>query len=488
MTQVLNQSADVTEVHKPSTTLAGARISDLTRSDKFKIVDEQLDLLLRGRRSGLINVSDLLRRVRDALESNLDEYWVVGEISNARVAPSNHFYFTLKDKRGAINAVMFKSAFTRLRFKITDGMEVIVRGRVSIFDSRGALQLYAEEMEPRGAGALQVAFEQLKRRLQAEGLFEQSRKRPLPYLPRVIGIVTARRGAGLADMLRGILDRYPKMHLLFRPAKVQGDGAADEICAAIADLNRDGRAEVMIVGRGGGSLEDLWAFNQEKVARAIAQSVIPIISAVGHEVDFTIADFVADLRAPTPTAAAHLVAPNHAELKERIANIEAAMNAVMDREISGLRERLDDFAGRLRHPRALLAEARENVAGLELELASAVASRIAGEYHVVRNLAHRLRGPAAMVRETRTAVERLSLRLTRGTHGVLENRRRSLAAMAGKLDALSPLKVLERGYGVVFNARDGRAVLDAATVRIDDALEIRLAKGRLTARTIASSS
>ncbi|MDO8432903.1 MAG: exodeoxyribonuclease VII large subunit [Candidatus Binatus sp.] len=451
-------------------------------------MDGQLDLVLRGRRSGLISVSDLLRRVRDALESNLDEYWVVGEISNARLAPSNHFYFTLKDQRGAISAVMFKSAFTRLRFKITDGMEVIVRGRVSIFDSRGALQLYAEEMEPRGVGALQVAFEQLKRRLEAEGLFEQARKRPLPYLPRVVGIVTARGGAGLADMLRVMLDRFPNLRVLFRPAKVQGAGAADEIAAAIADLNRDGRAEVLIVGRGGGSLEDLWAFNEEKVARAIARSAIPVISAVGHEVDFTIADFVADLRAPTPTAAAHLVVPNHAELKERIANIEAAMRAVMEREISSLRETVDDFAGRLRHPRGLLLEARERIAGLDAELAGAITSRIAGEYRVVQNLSQRLRGPAAMIRELRAAIERINDRLTRGAQSALESRRRAVGAMAGKLDALSPLKVLERGYSVVINSRDGRAVLDAATVQIGDSLDITLAKGRLGARATARSS
>ena len=448
----------------------------------------QLDLMLRGHRAGLISVSDLLRMVRDALESNLDEYWVVGEVSNARVAPSNHFYFTLKDKRGAINAVMFKSVFTRLRFKVTDGMEVIVRGRVSIFDSRGALQFYAEEMEPRGVGALQVAFEQLKRRLEAEGLFEQVRKRPLPYLPRVVGIVTARSGAGLHDMLRVMLDRFPRLHVLFRPATVQGPGAADEIAAAIADLNRDGRAEVLIVGRGGGSLEDLWAFNEEKVARAIARSAIPIISAVGHEVDFTIADFVADLRAPTPTAAAHIVVPSYAELNERIANIEAAMCSVMDREVSRLRETVDDLADRLRHPRAALADARERIAQMGVELAGAVDARIAGERRQVSHLSLRLRGPAAMVRELRRGTERLANRIARGAHGALESRRRSLGALAGKLDALSPLKVLDRGYSVVVNSRDGRAVLEAATVQIDDQLDIRLAKGRLTARATAKSS
>src|SRR3984957_17377462 len=197
----------------------------------------QLNLSLRGHRSGLISVSDLVRMVRDTLDAGLGEGWVGGEISNARLAPSSHLYFTLKDERSAISVVMFKSAFNRMRFKVTDGMEVIVRGRVQVFEQRGALQLYAEEMEPRGVGALQVAFEQLKRRLEAEGLFDKARKRPLPYLPRTIGIVTALGGAGLRDMLRILFDRFPNVRVIFRPAKVQGDGAAEEIARAIADLN-----------------------------------------------------------------------------------------------------------------------------------------------------------------------------------------------------------------------------------------------------------
>ena len=329
----------------------------------------QLDLSLRGHRAGLITVTDLVRRVRDALDATLSEGWVVGQISNARLAPSNHLYFTLKDSRSAINAVMFKTAFNRLRFKVVDGMEVIVRGRVQVYEQRGSLQLYAEEMEPRGVGALQVAFDQLKRRLEAEGLFDRARKRPMPFLPRRIGIVTALGGAGLRDMLRILFDRFPSVHVIFRPAKVQGDGSAYEIAEAIADLNRDGRAEVMIVGRGGGSLEDLWAFNEELVARAIFRSAIPVISAVGHEVDYTIADFVADLRAPTPTAAAQMVVPSLDELKERVELLDAALASVMARDLSSRRESVDDLAERIRHPRSIVAEARERVAGLEAELA-----------------------------------------------------------------------------------------------------------------------
>jgi len=403
-------------------------------------MDGQLDLSIRGReRPGPISVSDLVRMVRDALDASLGEHWVVGEISNARLAPSNHFYFTLKDARSAISVVMFKSAFKRMRFKAADGMEVIVRGRVQIFEQRGALQLYAEEMEPRGAGALQVAFEQLKRRLEAEGLFDRARKRAMPYLPRRIGIVTARGGAGLRDMLRILFDRFPNLQVIFRPAKVQGDGAAQEIADAIADLNGDGRAEVLIVGRGGGSLEDLWAFNEEVVARAIFRSAIPVISAVGHEVDYTIADFVADARAPTPTAAAQMVVPSQAELSERIASLGASLASVMQRELSGRRESIDDLAARIRHP-------------------------------------------DAMVREMRLAASRLGNSLVRGTRSALDGRRRQLGAIAGRLDALSPLKVLNRGYAVVINRTNSRAVLDAATVKLDDELDIRLARGRLRAR------
>ena len=447
----------------------------------------QLNLSLRGYRTGLITVSDLVRMVRDALDASLGEGWVVGEISNARLAPSNHFYFTLKDSRSAINCVMFKSAFQRMRFKVIDGMEVIVRGRVQVFEQRGTLQLYAEEMEPRGVGALQVAFEQLKRRLEAEGLFDRARKRAIPFLPRRIGIVTALGGAGLRDMLRILFDRFPSMHVIFRPARVQGDGSAQEIAEAIADLNRDGRAEVLIVGRGGGSLEDLWAFNEEIVARAIFRSLIPVISAVGHEVDYTIADFVADLRAPTPTAAAQMVVPSLDELRERVESLGASLASAMERDLSARRESVDDLSERIRHPDGIMAEARECVARLHAELAQVASTQIAERRRSVRELRLRLRSPDAMVRDMRLRTSRLGNNLLHGAASALETRRRQLGAMAGRLDALSPLKVLDRGYAVVINKTDSRAVLDAATVKFDDELDIRLAKGRLSARATGRS-
>ena len=468
----------------------------------------QLDFAFRAGRGAMIKVSDLVRRIRDTLDENLGEFWVVGEVSNARLAPSNHFYFTLKDDRASISVVMFRLAFQRVRFKITDGMEIVVRGRVSLFDQRGALQLYAEEIEPRGVGALQVAFEQLKRRLAAEGLFEQSRKRPLPYLPRTIGIVTARGGAGLRDMLRILFDRFPNLRVIFRPARVQGDGACNEVARAIADLNEDGRAEVIIVGRGGGSLEDLWCFNEEVVARAIVRSRIPIVSAVGHEVDFTIADFVADLRAPTPTAAAQMVVPSKAELRERIAADDASLQMTMERALDELRETIDDLTARLRHPKNLMAAARERLLETTAELQSAIARQVADNRRTIRECMIGLRAPDAAVREARLHISRLSLTLAhameRGTrdHRIdaldarlavavrrkLEERRVALGMLAAQLDSLSPLRVLDRGYAVVINSRDGRLVSDSAQVEVDDELDIRLARGRLRARTIARQS
>jgi exodeoxyribonuclease VII large subunit len=404
-------------------------------------MEGQLDLKLAASRQAL-SVTQLVRMVSDTLEANLGEFWVTGEVSNARIPASGHLYFTLKDDRSAISVVMFRGALSRLRFTVEDGMAMVVRGRVNVFEVRGALQVIASAMEPRGVGALQVAFEQLKRRLEAEGLFDAARKRPLPFLPRTVGVVTARGGAGLRDILRVMLDRFPNLHVIVRPAKVQGEGAADEIAAAIADLNRDGRAEVMIVGRGGGSLEDLWAFNEETVARAIYRSKIPIVSAVGHEIDFTIADFVADARAATPTAAAQMVVPSRAELAERIAGAGAALAAGMRREFSAWRETVDDLATRLRHPGLAIRRAREEISGLGSELRAAIAARIA-------------------------------------------DGRRTTRELAARLDSLSPLRVLERGYAVVVNLRDRRAVVDAAAVEVGDELDIRLGRGRLRARTIA---
>jgi exodeoxyribonuclease VII large subunit len=451
-------------------------------------MEGQLDLKLAAASQQALSVTQLVRMVSDTLEANLAEFWVEGEVSNARIPASGHLYFTLKDERSAISVVMFRGALARLRFKLEDGMAIVVRGRVNVFEVRGALQVIAAEVEPRGVGALQVAFEQLKRRLEAEGLFAAERKRPLPFLPRTVGVVTARGGAGLRDILRVMLDRFPNLHVIVRPAKVQGDGAAREIADAIQDLNRDGRAQVMIVGRGGGSLEDLWAFNEEAVARAIFHSKIPVVSAVGHEIDYTIADFVADLRAPTPTAAATMVVPSRAELVERIESGAAALVAGVRRELSAWRESVDDLSTRLRHAGLAIRRARDEIAGLVRDLDGAIAGRIAESRRDLRELTIRLRPPAAMLRELRTHAARLTLALAHAMGERVGVRRAAMGELAARLDSLSPLRVLERGYAVVINLRDGRAVVDSAAVETGDELDIRLARGRLRARTIARES
>jgi exodeoxyribonuclease VII large subunit len=468
----------------------------------------QLDLALgppRATTSAALTVTELVRLVRDALDARFGDCWVTGEISNARFANSNHFYFTLKDADAAINVVMFSTAKRRLRFKPADGMKVVVRGRVNIYETRGTLQFYAEEMEPRGVGSLQIAFEQLKKRLSEEGLFEPARKRALPFLPRTVGIVTALGGAGLRDILRVLLDRFPNLHVIVRPARVQGEGAANEIAEAIEDLNRHARAEVIIVGRGGGSLEDLWAFNEEVVARAIFRSRIPIVSAVGHEIDFTIADFVADKRAPTPTFAAHMVVPSRIELRDQIKVLERSLTSSMRKTLDDLAEDIDYLSARVKHPRVLMRAARERADETAVELADAMAARVADARRQLREYASRLRPPSAAAREVRirtrelstmlahtmtsrtrhlrTSLEHASSSLIRGANIAVDDRRKRLASLATQLDATSPLRCLDRGYSVAIDLRLGRAVMDANSVEVGDELEIRLRHGKLRART-----
>jgi exodeoxyribonuclease VII large subunit len=470
-------------------------------------MDEQLVMGFGPRFARALSVTQLVRRISATLEDHLDGVWVAGEVSNARLPASGHFYFTLKDDRSSISVVMFRSDYQRLRFQIKDGMALMIRGRVNVFEARGSLQIIADQIEPRGLGALQIAFEQLKKRLAAEGLFDRPRKRAVPFLPRTIGIVTARRGAGLRDIVHVLLDRFPNVHLLVRAAKVQGDGAAWEIADAIADLNEDDRAEVIIVGRGGGSLEDLWAFNHEVVARAIFNSRIPIISAVGHEIDYTIADFVADVRAPTPTAAAQMVVPSIIELREQITMAHASLVARMRRELGEWRETVDDLAVRVRHPGTLVARARANLADSHDALRDALRNRIDGARRTVRELVLRLHTPAAEIRELRHNLARGSMslahsaarlarehratvssfsdRLNTGAVAGLVKRRHRLGELAARLDSLSPLRVLERGYAVVSSTRDWRVVVDAAAVEVGEDLQIRLLRGKLRARTVA---
>ncbi len=385
-------------------------------------------------RPSYLTVSELTQRVREALETVLEECWVVGEISNFRVPPSGHFYFVLKDEQSQISAVMFRGANRALAFRPEDGLKVLVHGRVSLYEVRGTLQLYVDTMEPCGIGSVHLALEQLKQRLAAEGLFAEERKRPLPFLPRRVGIVTALGGAAIRDMLVVLHQRMPSVPVVVRPVLVQGKEAPGEIVQALHDLQRLPDLDVIIVGRGGGSREDLWAFNDEAVARAIAACRVPIVSAVGHEIDVTIADLVADRRAPTPTAAATMVVPHRRDLLAHIEQQRRLLASAFGRTLSLHRERLSHLARRLRDPR-----------------------------HAIEN--HRLRLDELGERAAR-AIGRL----------VLQHRLRA-RALAEQLHALSPLAVLDRGFALATRVDSGAIVRDARSLSSGDRLRLRFARG-----------
>jgi exodeoxyribonuclease VII large subunit len=387
----------------------------------------------------VLTVSQLSQRIRETLDANLDEFWVVGEISNFRVPPSGHFYFCLKDGRCQLAAVMFRSANQVLPFRPEDGMKVVVRARIGLYEARGDLQLYVEAMEPRGLGSLQLALEQLKKRLAAEGLFAEERKRPLPFLPRAVGIITALGGAAIHDLFVVLRARFPGLHVIVRPVRVQGKEAPADIVQAVADINHVRAVDVIIVGRGGGSLEDLWAFNDERVARAIAASRVPVVSAVGHEIDITIADLVADRRAPTPTAAAAMVVPDHRDLTQWLDQMALSLRRSAQRLIQRRRDRVTAQARHLRDPRAVL--------------------------HALR-----LRS------------DELSERALRALTGRVRLAHQQLRGSAERLHALSPLAVLQRGYSITRRAEDGAVVRDAGGLAVGDQLRVVLARGSARVR------
>jgi exodeoxyribonuclease VII large subunit len=431
----------------------------------------------------ILSVSQLTANLREVLETTFPEIWVEGELSNAKVWTTGHLYFTLKDGSAQIKGVMFRSALRYLKFKPEDGLHVVVRGRISVYDPKGEYQLVGEHMEPHGYGPLQLAFEQLKKKLTAEGLFEQSRKRPLPALPRRIGIITSIDGAALRDIIRVLRRRYPNAHLVIAPSRVQGEDAAGEIVRALRWIARIENVDVVIVGRGGGSLEDLWAFNEEKVARAIAACPIPVISAVGHETDFTIADFVADLRAPTPSAAAELVVRRkedfcgfinglgdklEAAMRRRVARLESRLNALVARP--GYASHRGRVAMRGRHVAELTSALRQAMVG-------ALSRRSRGHDALRRSLEqydprHRL---AAVKTQLVAREGQLAQAAARRIHRA-DARFKSLAA---RLDGLSPLSVLGRGYAVAWDASRSRIIRDARTVSPGEEIIVRVEHGEI---------
>jgi exodeoxyribonuclease VII large subunit len=436
-------------------------------------------------RSRLLTVSELTARLAETLEREYGVVWVAGEISSCRRAASGHVYFVLKDAHSQLGAVCFRRTLAALRFVPGDGIEVVVAGRVGLYPERGALQLYVETMEPLGLGALRLAFEQLKDRLEAEGLFAAARKRTLPRFPGVVGVVTALRGAAVRDILRVLGDRWPTARVVVRPVRVQGAEAAADVAAGIAELTALPEVEVVIVGRGGGSLEDLWAFNTEAVARAIVASPVPVISAVGHEIDVTIADYAADVRAPTPTAAGVLAVPDRHELGRAVGETAVRLQRSLARRVAAAREHLERYRRAVGAQRRRLEEHAIRADELAGRARRALQQRLAWERREIRRAADRLTAahPATRLARAREQVHAVAARLARTVRRSVGDARVRLGGAAGKLDVLSPLASLARGYAIV-RREDGRVVRDAATLTAGDVVALLLARGRARARIV----
>ena len=429
-------------------------------------------------------VSELTAAIRATLEGTFASVLVEGEISNCRQWSSGHLYFTLKDDRAQLRAVMFRGTVRTLKFKPEDGMRVIARGRLGVYDAKGEYQLVCDALDPHGLGARQAAFEALKRQLQSEGLFDQARKRPLPTLPRRIGVVTSLDGAAVRDIVRVLITRHPSARILVRAARVQGDGAADDLIKALRAIGRAPDIDVIIIGRGGGSAEDLWAFNDERLARAIAAAPVPVISAVGHEVDFTIADFVADIRAATPSNAAELVVDRADNFLARIDRADRRLRATLSLSIARRSQRVHLLQSRLRRwPTGVMLRDRD-VHQTRRRLDRAITARLSVEGQRLDRLRRRLEA-----RDLRRVAGALATRLATARsrlHAAVARRRLEsagrVATLTARLDALSPLSVLGRGYAVCWNEARDSIIRSAETVAPGQHVQVTLAEGELTCR------
>jgi exodeoxyribonuclease VII large subunit len=436
------------------------------------------------------SVAELNAAVRGLLEAEFQDVWVVGEISGVRLAASGHYYFTLKEKEAQLKCVCFRSTARYLRFKPQDGVAVAARGRLDVYEARGEYQLLVEVLEPQGHGALQLAFEQLKKKLAAEGLFDPARKRPLPRYPARIGIVTSPTGAAVRDLVEILTRRFPGVHVRLYPAAVQGEGSVEEVCRGLEYFSRTPWADLVIVGRGGGSLEDLWTFNEERVARAIAASPVPVISAVGHETDFTIADFVADLRAPTPSAAAELAVPNLADVLDRIGGSESKLRQALRYRLADAARRLHargtDRAASLLHRR--IGRSLQRVDELDYALRAFTRSHLESRRAALRTLEARLAALDLRLRFARThrRLETAESAAARLAQAKLTAAHARLDPLMAKLEQLSPLRVLERGYAIATGAA-GRVLKDAREAPPDSEVRVRLARGGLRARVTESN-
>ncbi|AND68322.1 exodeoxyribonuclease VII [Dyella thiooxydans] len=433
----------------------------------------------------ILTPSTLNRLVRGLLEDALPMVWIEGELSNVARPASGHLYFTLKDAGAQVRCAMFKMKSSRLTFKPMDGMQVLVRAKVGLYEPRGEFQLVAEAMEPSGEGALRRAFDQLKARLDAEGLFDAAHKRPLPRYIRRLGVITSATGAAIRDVLSVLGRRWPLVEVDVLPVPVQGKEAPPAIEAMLRKASASGRYDALLLTRGGGSLEDLWAFNDEAVARAVHASAVPVVSAVGHEVDFSIADFVADLRAPTPSAAAELLVPDAAQMARQLRLLEQRLVTVERRKLQTLDQRVDQLFARLQaqRPQARLGRDRDRLTNLHRRLHAALSAGSTRRERRLEQLLARLlaQHPRHRLTLLHRRLDELDPRLRRAIARMLERKRLTLAQVARALHAVSPLATLERGYAIAFDAR-GKVLRSPAQVEPGDALRIRLAEGELAAR------
>jgi exodeoxyribonuclease VII large subunit len=420
--------------------------------------------------------------LRTSIEERFFDIWLEGELSNLRAPGSGHVYCTLKDKTSQIRAVLFRSTAVRLRFALQEGLQVIVRGRLTVYEPRGEYQIVLDTVEPKGIGALQLAFEQLKERLAAEGLFDQDRKKSIPIFPRAVGVITSLTGAAIRDILAVLRRRWPTLHILIAPVQVQGESAGRQIAEALTALNDLGSVDVIIVGRGGGSLEDLWSFNEEVVVRAIAASHVPVVSAVGHEIDVTLADFVADLRSPTPSAAAEAVVPVLAETVERLLELKVRLGQVMLRHCAFERQRLDNGIRGVADVRFRLQEAAQRTDDMVDRLREMVQQLLAAGRERLHGVQRNLSGlnPILAIKQGLATVPQLSKRLEGQMGVMLAQHRHRIHATLAQLNTLSPLAILGRGFSILQTVPAGKILHRAKDVGVGQELEAQLASGRLS--------
>ena len=439
-------------------------------------------------KQSILTVSQLTRKIRLSLENKFRGLTVEGELSNFHRAPSGHWYFTLKDEESQIRGVMFRPSTSSVRFRPEDGLEVTLRGHLTVYSPRGEYQLNVSSMEPKGIGALQLAFEQLKKRLHSEGLFEQEHKRSIPKLPRCIGLVTSPRGAAIHDLLSVLNRRFPGIPVLLFPSMVQGEHAPNELIEGVQTLNHlqhQHKIDVIIVGRGGGSLEDLWAFNDENLARCIHHSNIPVISAVGHETDFTIADFVSDLRAPTPSAAMELAVPDKAELQEALDLRYRSLRRMMLDYTDTKHERTSQLRSRLSSPRQAIQQHFQKADNLSQLLKERFRSSMNQKHNHSLLMHQRLRllNPQKLLGMHQKNIELLSSRLPASIENLIQHRREIFHSQASLLESLSPLAVLHRGFSLN-QKEDGSLLKSVEDVETGEAVEIRLEDGELKTKVL----